>query len=65
MKLNTPFLISARLLPALKVADAFISIEYAGDAGGRQRYRYHIDTPSFEHTGDDLDWAFCFVPNVR
>lgn len=55
MTLHTPFQISARLLPALRIADAYISLEYAGqNAEGRTIYRYFIDTPKFEHEAADL-----------
>ena len=55
MKLNPPFEISPRLLPAVRVGSAFVSIEFAGQTSdGRARYRYHIDTPDWEYTGDDL-----------
>lgn len=56
MKLNAPVIITARLMAGLKVgADSYISIEYAGhNAEGRTVYRYFIDTPDFEFTGEDL-----------
>ena len=55
MKLHEPFIITARLLPGVKIGDSFISIELAGETcEGRTRYRYHIDTPDFEHTSSDL-----------
>ena len=55
MKLNPPFEISPRLLPAVRVGSAFVSIEFAGQTSdGRARYHYHIDTPDWEYTGDDL-----------
>lgn len=56
MKLNSPFEISSRLLPALRVADATISIDFAKRDGreGRTRYQWYIDTPDFEATGNDL-----------
>jgi hypothetical protein len=55
MILHSPFAISARLLPAVQVGDAWISIEFAGlTSDGRARYRYHIDAPGLEHTGEDL-----------
>jgi len=55
MKLNQPFLISPRLLPGVKVGDAFISIEIERVTNsGRLVYRYYIDGPGFEHTGNDL-----------
>jgi hypothetical protein len=56
MLLNKPFEISSRLLPALRIADATISLERAGrTSDGRDRFRYYIDTPAFEHVGDDLN----------
>lgn len=56
MILNSPFLISARLMPAVRIADAFISIEYASRPGdeSRVRYQYHIDAEKLTFTGDDL-----------
>lgn len=56
MKLQTPFEISPRLLPCVRIGDVFISIDYAGETrDGRTRYRYHIDLPNGkEHTGTDL-----------
>jgi hypothetical protein len=55
MNINQPCIITARLLPEIRVADATISIEY-GDwtADGRQGYRYYIDGPGLSHEGDDL-----------
>jgi hypothetical protein len=42
--LHSPMQISARLLPALQVADAWISIEPGGVAvGGRIEWHWHID----------------------
>lgn len=54
--LRDPFFISSRLAPAVKVADATISIEYGEPtADGRIRYRYFIDFEGgVEHEGDDL-----------
>lgn len=55
MTLNAPFCISARLLPAVQVGKAWISIEIDGETSdGRTRYRWYIDTPNFEQTGNDL-----------
>jgi hypothetical protein len=54
--LKDPFFISSWLTPAVRVADAVISIEY-GDAtpDGRVRYRYVIEFPCHScHRGDDL-----------
>lgn len=55
MILHTPFQITARLLPGVKVGTGWISIEFAGPTDdGRTRYQYHIDTPKFEHSASDL-----------
>lgn len=54
MRLNPPFIITARLLPGLKIGDGFVSLEYDGDAGGRQRYRYHFDIPAGSFSNNDL-----------
>lgn len=53
--LYPPWQISARLLPAVKIGDSWISIEHAGQTSdGRLRYKYYIDTPAFEHSGHDI-----------
>ncbi len=57
MILNSPFLISSRLLPALQVGGATIQLEYAKRQGrdSRTRYQWTIDLPNGqEFTGDDL-----------
>jgi len=56
VELRKPFFISSRLLPAVKVGDATISIEYAGnEPDGRVRYRYYLDfADGTEHVGEDL-----------
>lgn len=57
MKLNTPFQISPRLLPGLRVGQAWIQLEYSKrpGTGGRLRYKWTIDLPDgSEHSGDDL-----------
>ena len=56
MKLHTPFIISARLLPALKIGDMTLSMEMLprGPAG-RNCYRYFFDFPKGKpFTGYDL-----------
>jgi len=54
--LREPFFISSRLLPAVRVSDAIISIEYGDPCqDGRVRYRYFIDFGGEnDHEGDDL-----------
>ena len=44
--LRAPFFISARLLPALRVGGAVVSLEAAGTTSDwRDRFRYYIDLP--------------------
>lgn len=47
MILHPPFLISARLLPALKIGDACLSCEPSTAT-------FYLDTPSFEHVINDF-----------
>ncbi len=56
MLINEPCIITPRLLPGLKLGEAFISIEYSSRPGddGRDRYRWHIDLPEGEFSDDDL-----------
>ncbi len=57
MILNSPFIISSRLLPALQVGGATIQLEYSKRDGrdSRTRYQWTIDLPNGqEFTGDDL-----------
>ena len=56
MKLHTPFIISARLLPALKIGDMTLSMEMLPrGSDGRSRYRYFFDFPrGMPFTGSDL-----------
>jgi len=55
MKLNDPFKIGARLLPALQIGDSWLSMEWAGFSEDRRAIcKYHIDTPQWSYTGDDL-----------
>jgi hypothetical protein len=49
MELRPPFSISARLLPALVVADGTISLEFTGTShDGRDEYTMHVDIPAGE-----------------
>ena len=55
MKLASPIIITPRLLPGVRVGNAFISIECDGLSFGRLRYRWHIDLPNGqEFTCNDL-----------
>ncbi len=55
MKLLPPFLISSRLLPALHVAGAWLSLEHVGyGAYGKAAYRWYIDLDGEEYSAADL-----------
>jgi hypothetical protein len=56
MKLKSPFIITARLLPGVQIADSFISIEFSKRLGSesRARYQWYIDTPTFKINRDTL-----------
>ena len=56
MNLSHPFQISARLLPALFVADAYLQLEHVGwTSDSRARFRWTIDFKDHSsYTGDDL-----------
>ncbi len=55
--LSAPVIITPRLLPGVRVGDAFISIERADDItrDNRDVYRYYIDIPGApEYSADDI-----------
>lgn len=62
MLIHAPCVIGPRLLPAVQIGGAWVSIEYAKRAGreGRQRYQWYVDLPKIgkqrarSYTGDDL-----------
>jgi hypothetical protein len=56
MVINSPCMITSRLLPGLRIGDATISIEYGDETrDGRQGYRWYIDlADGREFSGDDL-----------
>lgn len=57
MILKDPFIIGPRLLPALRVGDAFISLGYSTRPGdeSRTRYEWYVDIFGLEeYEGDDL-----------
>lgn len=63
MQLTAPIIISSRLLPAIEIGGAIISIGYSNRPGDahRTRYKYYIDLPSsedfpqgLEEEGEDL-----------
>lgn len=56
MRINPPCCITSRLCAGVRIGDAEISIEYSDrpGRGHRVRYRYYIDAPGIEYSGDDL-----------
>lgn len=55
MTLHEPFIIGPRLMPALQVGGATVSLEIAGCRGGRNSYRGYVDLPDgSEHEINDL-----------
>lgn len=57
MTLHSPFAISSRLLPGLKIGNAWLQLEFSKRPGerGRVRYQWTVDLPDGQSfTGDDL-----------
>lgn len=57
MRLTSPFEISARLMPAVRVGDAYLSLDLSGrqSSDGRDIYEAYIDLPDgTEHAITDL-----------
>lgn len=55
MKLHAPFQISARLGPALKIGDGWLTLlTIKPDPSGRERATFALDTPDFEHVDSEL-----------
>jgi hypothetical protein len=55
MIINAPCLITPRLLPGVRINDAWLSIKYNGiTSEGRDRYLIYLDTPKGEHVIDDI-----------
>jgi hypothetical protein len=58
MIIKKPCILTARLLPGVRIDDAFISIERDGEVAdgrfSRDRFRYYFDAPGIEHTDNDL-----------
>ncbi|MEU1761261.1 hypothetical protein [Micromonospora sp. NPDC005652] len=49
-ELTHPVQIGARLLPAVRVADGWLSVEPVGrESGGRVQWRVYLDTPAGEY----------------
>lgn len=66
MILNSPFIISARLAPAVKVGDATISL-IERTPGREQRIRCHfaIDTPEFEYVDANTQTGNVRTPSIE
>lgn len=54
MNLKYPACICSNLCAGVRVGSGEITIEYAGDCGGRTCYRWSILADGWEETGDDL-----------
>jgi hypothetical protein len=55
MKLHAPFKISARLGPALKIGDSWLTLlTIKLGSSGRERATFAIDTPDFEYVDSEL-----------
>lgn len=54
MNLTNPFMIGPRLLPALKVGDGALSLQFVGCADNRMVYRWYVDIPAGEFSEADL-----------
>lgn len=57
MNISSPCIITARLLPGIRIGDSFISIDYSKNEHEelhRCRYLYYIDGPNIEYQGDDI-----------
>lgn len=67
LKLSAPFMISSRLLPAVCIGNATISIaEHGRSADNRPRYRYWIDRPNLPtYESADLSGGVGAPHNVR
>lgn len=55
MLLRPPMEISARLLPAVRIGDSWISLDYRGD----REFKWYIDTPIGEFSGTDFRGPAC------
>ena len=60
MLLKSPVMITARLMPGVKIGDAFVAIEYddCRDNRGANMFRWYIDLGDQEFTGDGLSGWF-------
>lgn len=55
LTVSAPCIITARLLPGLRIGNGSVSIEYGGiTTDNRRQYMYHIDIPGYSYSGGDL-----------
>lgn len=56
MVIKSPMIITARLLPGIKVEDGFISLEPTERRGeyGKPIWKWYVDIPAGEFEGNDL-----------
>ena len=55
LTVRAPCIITARLLPGLRIGNGSVSIEYGGiTTDNRRQYMYHIDIPGYSYSGGDL-----------
>lgn len=56
IELHQPMMITARLLPGVRVGDnSYISVKHVGYTDdNRERWEYHIDTPDWEFSANDF-----------
>ena len=65
MKLHSPFIITPRLLPGLKIGENFVSLEYAGEThDGRTKFRAYFDIGGKEFQDEQLK-SGCQGGNLR
>jgi hypothetical protein len=55
MQINHPCVITARLMAGIKVSDAYVSIDYAGESqNGRTRYKVCVNSLEFSYDDTEL-----------
>lgn len=56
MSAYDPVIITPRLLPGVRIGDAFVSVEPTGgaDRQGKPAWRWYVDAPGFEASESDL-----------
>ncbi len=65
LTIRAPMIITARLMPGVKVADGYISVAPVTiDGAGRVTWKYHIDTPDgCIGSGQEIRSGACAVPD--